>query len=440
MKNPEVIFRKYKPGDEESVVSVINSSLDAFRDFGLTKEIWLGYEKIDPSFKAENALVAEYEGKIVGHVQIVRRKVKLGDTCYVNMGGIANVSTIPEARRRGISTTLMTNAIDYCVKEGIPLSGLFTGYGNTAHRVYRRVGYEDTVLFTSSIGTVDEMRRVKDNCGETSDVHIRHYEKGDEEEILDTYVEWSKAYSGMVERSLEYWKKKLVERSTTHTFFYGDFDPEEVFVAVENGKVSGYAYVTLCKKRKVPYRPPEAAVVREIAFKPGHFKALSSLIDAIMDFFISENVKICEAAFPADEAYLNIFRPFRQMPQSIFMVHVPLIEKLFEEARGDLEKRLSLTPYVGSSMTIGFETPYGSMKLGLHSGELGLQPEKEPTVKIFFDSNCFTRMIFGIETIQDLISKNMVRIHTTQYLGKVISVIQALFPKRAWFISPIDHW
>ncbi|MEM2088107.1 MAG: hypothetical protein QXF52_05460, partial [Thermoproteota archaeon] len=114
--------------------------------------------------------------------------------------------------------------------------------------------------------------------------------------------------------------------------------------------------------------------------------------------------------------------------------------KLFEEAREDLEKRLSLTPYAGSSMVIGFETPYGSIKLGLHGGEIGLHPEEEPAVRVFFDSNCFSRMIFGIETIQDLISGNMVRIHTTQYLGKAISIIQTLFPKRTWFISPIDHW
>ncbi len=46
----------------------------------------LGYGKMDPGFKVENALVAEHEGKIVGHVQIVHRKVKLGDTLYVNMG------------------------------------------------------------------------------------------------------------------------------------------------------------------------------------------------------------------------------------------------------------------------------------------------------------------------------------------------------------------
>lgn len=440
MKNPEIVFRKYRPGDEESIVSVMNSSFDTFRDFGLTKELWLEYEKIDPGFKAENALVAEYDGKIVGHVQIIRRKVKLGDKLYVNMGGIANVSTIPEVRRRGISTTLLTNAIDYCVKERIPLSGLFTGYGSVAHRVYRRVGYEDTALFTSFMGTVDEMKRVKDNCGEASNIQVRHYEKGDEKEILETYVEWSKAYSGIVERSLEYWRKKLVERSTVFTFFYGDFDPGEVFIAIENGKITGYAYVTLCKKRRIPYRPPEAAIIREIAFKPGHFKALSSLIDSIMDFFISEDVKLCEACFPEDEAYLNIFRPFRQMPQSVFMAHIPLIEKLFEEVRGNLEERLSLTPYVGSRLVIGFETPYGSMKLGLNGGELSLQSEEEPTVKIFFDSNCFTRMLFGIETIQDLIRENMVRIHTTQYLGKVISVVQALFPKRTWFISPIDHW
>ncbi|MEM3713284.1 MAG: hypothetical protein QXR97_07090, partial [Thermoproteota archaeon] len=63
-----------------------------------------------------------------------------------------------------------------------------------------------------------------------------------------------------------------------------------------------------------------------------------------------------------------------------------------------------------------------------------------PSVKIFFDSNSFTRMVFGVETIEDLVSENMVRIHTTQYIGRVISIVKALFPRRVWFMSPIDHW
>lgn len=439
MNNPGIVFRKYRPGDEEGVASLLHSNFETFREYDINKEVWLGYGKIDGGFRPENALVAEYEGKIVGHVQIVHRRVKVGDNHYVDMGGIANVSTMPEMRRRGIGTTLLMNAIEHCVNEGIPLSGLFTSYGSIAHRMYKRVGYEDTFFCKALVGTVDEMKRVKDNCGEVEGVVIRHYEDGDEEKFLKTYLEWSRPYTGIVERNIEYWKRKLVERSAIHAFFYGDFDPEEVFIAVENGEVTGYAYVTLCKKKKVPFRPPETGVIRELVFKPGCLKSLISLVDAIMDFFISEDVKLCEVNSPLDETYLTVLKPLRQMPQGIFMTHIPLIYKLFEELKDEFENRLNLTPLVGGKTIIEFETPYGNIRLSVRGGEVSIADE-EPSVKIFFDSNSFTRMIFGVETISELIAENMVRIHTTQYIGRIVSIVQSLFPRRIWFMSPIDHW
>jgi predicted N-acetyltransferase YhbS len=440
VSSPGIIFRKYRSGDEEGIASLLCSSFESFREYGINKEVWLGYGKIDSGFKPENSLVAEYEGEIVGHVQIIHRRVKIGDNCYVDMGGIANVSTMPEMRRRGIGTTLLMNAIEQCMNEGIPLSGLYTSYGSAAHRMYKRAGYEDTFLCKALVGTVDEIKRVKDNCGETGGVVIRHYEDGDEEKMLKTYLEWGRSYTGLVERSIEYWRRKLVERSAIHTFFYGDFDPEEVFIAVENGEVTGYAYTTLCKKKKVPFRPPEAAIIRELVFKPGCLKSLISLADAVMDFFISEDVKLCEVASPLEDTYLTVFKPLRQMPQGMFMTHIPLIYKLFEELKSELENRLSRTPLLGGKIAVEFETPYGSIRLGLRGGEVNIPIDEEPTVKIFFDSNSFTRMVFGVETINDLVAENMVRIHTTHYLGRVLSIVQALFPRRTWFMSPMDHW
>ncbi|MEM2570510.1 MAG: GNAT family N-acetyltransferase [Thermoproteota archaeon] len=440
MSNPGIIFRRYKPGDEEGIASLLNSSFESFREYGITKESWLEYGKIDEGFKPGNAIVAEYDGRIIGHVHIVNRKIKIGDNKYVDIGGIANVSTLPEMRGKGVGTKLMMNAIEYCLNEGFPLSGLFTGYGSAAHRMYRRVGYEDTFLYSVFLGTIDEMKRVKDNCGRVENVIVRHYENGDEEKFLKTYLEWGRPYTGLVERSIEYWRKKLVERSAVHTFFYGEFDPEEVFITMEEGEITGYAYITLCKRKKVPFKTPETGIIRELVFKPGCLKSLVSLIDAIMDYFLSEDVKLCEVASPIDEVYSTIFRPFRQIPQVIFMVHIPLIFKLFEDIKSELENRLSLTPNVGGKTTIEFETPYGNIRFSVNGGEVNLNVEEEPSVKIFFDSNSFTRMIFGVETIEDLVFENMVRIHTTQYIGRVISMVKALFPRRIWFMSPIDHW
>ena len=122
------------------------------------------------------------------------------------------------------------------------------------------------------------------------------------------------------------------------------------------------------------------------------------------------------------------------------MTHILSIRKLFEELEHDLEERLNNALIPMEISIIEFNTPYGKIKLGINGGEVILDHEEEPTAKIFFDLNAFTRIIFGLETISELMFEDMVRIHTAQYIGRIVSTVQTLFPKKTFFISPIDHW
>lgn len=321
----------------------------------MNKQTWLGYEAIDDGFQKENALVAEHAGKVVGHVQIIRRNVKTGDTKFVPMGGIANVSTIPQMRGRGISTTLITHAVDLCRRKGFPLSGLFTGYGSGAHRVYRRVGFGNTILWPDMlVGAGDEVRKVKELCNEASGPRIRNYERGDESEMAEVYRHWCGGFTGVTERSAFYWEKKMVDVSSSDTFFYEELDPKEVFVSLEDEKVTAYAYATLWKTKQRPLKPADVASVREIVFKPGHMASLMKLVDAVMDTIISEDVKICEVFAPDDQTYPLIFKNFKKAArgQGVHMVHIPLIDELLRQIRGDLERRLDNTPAIASNMTL----------------------------------------------------------------------------------------
>ena len=94
--------------------------------------------RIRPGFKKENAFVAEDNGKIVGHVQVVERELYFGN--FVRAAGIANVCADPDYRNKGISTQLMTYVMEQVSKE-YPLAALDTGYGTSAHRIYPRVGF-----------------------------------------------------------------------------------------------------------------------------------------------------------------------------------------------------------------------------------------------------------------------------------------------------------
>ena len=60
---------------------------------------------------------------------------------FVKTGGIFNVGTLVEYRRRGIGTTLTLRAVLDSIKEGNTLHMLHTGKGGNAERLYRKIGF-----------------------------------------------------------------------------------------------------------------------------------------------------------------------------------------------------------------------------------------------------------------------------------------------------------
>jgi predicted N-acetyltransferase YhbS len=440
-----VIFRRYKPGDEEGIAKVLRACFSNYDTFGLDADYWLSYSKIDPGIRTENSLVAEHDGKVVGHLQLVERRIKVADDSFVAMGGIANVSVVPEMRSKGISTRLMNNALGMCRQLGYPISCLFTSYSSPAHRIYERLGYGNTLMCGDwSIGTAEDMKRLRERCGNIREVRVRNYEKGDEEGKLGVYREWCRPYTGVVERSRDYWERKLVTRSSSETFFYEEFDPNEVLVGLENGKITSYVYMTYWKNKRRPFRDKDTASIRELAFLPGSNRSLVKLTGETMDKLLSEGTKLCEAYLPNDEPYLTLFDPFKRIPlpswwDHVYMVHVPLLRKLFEEIRGDLEERLGRTTVAGSNTVLALQTPYGEVTLKISGGELSLD-DGNPSARVTLDADSFTRMIFGIETTETILGKCGVTITTSEPIGKIVSVLLALFPRRTWHTCPVDQW
>ncbi|MEM2305671.1 MAG: hypothetical protein QXK51_10035, partial [Candidatus Methanomethylicia archaeon] len=72
-----VNFRRYVSGDEKGIVDLLKICFRSFNSWGLSVEDWLDYCEDDDGFKLENALVAENGGKIVGHIQLMHRKIRI---------------------------------------------------------------------------------------------------------------------------------------------------------------------------------------------------------------------------------------------------------------------------------------------------------------------------------------------------------------------------
>jgi GNAT superfamily N-acetyltransferase len=84
------------------------------------------------------SVILDHEGEVIGHVGVVDRVIKVGETA-LRVAGIQNVFLLPEFRGRGVSTPLMDKAMHEAAAQGFDLGMLFCV--PALERVYSRAGW-----------------------------------------------------------------------------------------------------------------------------------------------------------------------------------------------------------------------------------------------------------------------------------------------------------
>ncbi len=158
----EVYFRRYLEGDVE----------------------WLPYY----------TQVAVENGRLLSAVQICKRTVACGDF-RLQMGGIANVATLPEFRRRGLGTACLRSAIQIMEADAMDFSLLFGD-----QRIYVTNGFE-TLSRSSPHGTLREIVR-EDSQGVT----VRPVCAEDLTQLFDVYTVYNAKRPVAVNRTPAYWR------------------------------------------------------------------------------------------------------------------------------------------------------------------------------------------------------------------------------------------
>ena len=418
-----VNVRKYKHGDEKFIAQVMVRSFSTFKEWGLTPEKWLDYEKIDPGFSRERAFVAQEEdGRILSHVQLVSRYMKIGN--LVRVAGVANVCTDPDSRQRGIATEVLKEALRDAAKWS-SLSGLDTTYAGAPHRLYRKLGFSPFHFFRRFTGerwdVERAIKRLKKVAGPIlSDV--RHFQSSDKMAMKSIYDENLGVTNGMVKRDDHYWEGKLFSRNSWQTFFYRDFKEEEVLVLPERA----YAYFDWDEKTA-------RLTVREALAIPKDLSALAAVYAAALSVKPEANefVVVAPEGDSGIESLMADLYPFRVQNSFMFSILKPY--ELFQEIRAftspyDIKVKFQIYN------DVGFLEPVTVSLYDL----LPAKAQAEPDATLYVHQTTLLRMMSGLEDPVDAFTNDKLVIQG--HSQGVVKALSHLFPRHPFILWPSDRW
>jgi len=420
-------YRFYEEGDEAGIVELMKTCFDTYRNFQLTVEKWLGFE-VDYAFKRSLALVAEDNGKIVGHVQLVLRELEFGDA-RVKVGGIANVSTLPEYRGRGIASTLVKMAIDYCRGNGIAMTSLYTGYPGTPHRVYWRAGYADTEFEYNFV--IDGIR-VEDKPGVP--LETREAGPGDLRELASMYERFSPP--GRAWRPDDYWLKKILGSNMyTHTFFYWSRDSFHRLMFLYQGRTVGYVLAAKPGVRAEGWPlPSDLGAILEANGDP---RFLGDIYLEAMRILAGEGAKSIAIMAPLTH-YRYLGEAAYRSCGGIYMACITDLEALLTQMLSELQRRVE-SGDVGGRMNIMLSSEYGRAGLTVRGPEVSIGCDR-PDAEVWMDRDCITRLFHCLATFSDVVYSGNVKVKSDVPLRDLINVMDALFPYRSSYVWAVDHW
>jgi len=218
--------------------TAFNSTTDAFRRI---------YEH-DPFYDFKLTRVAEHDGRLISYLRAAPRTIWIGRS-MVRMGGIAEVCTLPEYRRRGIASELLKDMVRLMSRRGFPVSML---YGRDTF--YRRVGWERS----SIVRWVRVPPKLLPSYEGAEDV--RDFR---EEDLPDVMYLYDSAYAhrscAMLRNEL-HWRGRVLKR--THITVYA---PD---------RVRGY-FASTTREEKTETGTRNVLLIQEAGFEdPGGLRAL----------------------------------------------------------------------------------------------------------------------------------------------------------------------
>lgn len=189
------------------------------------------YEKAKDRFKPDQVIGAFDDGELVAQLSLLPLATYVGDKRFA-MGGIANVSSWPERRRKGAVTQLFTHVLKRMKDNGQTLSYL----APFDFPFYRRYGWEMYVEYKAY--TIEKALLPPRRAVEGTVERISRLDEALIQKIAPLYDVYARRYSGTLSRTTDWWFDQTFRRYRGQVAIY----------TTAAGDMTGYLFYQVSKR------------------------------------------------------------------------------------------------------------------------------------------------------------------------------------------------
>ncbi len=262
--NIDMEFRALYPDEFEAWLDHVSHVFSASRQY------FANHWRNDPWKDCEGIRIALDDGKIVSTVRVFIRKMYLqGEP--ITVGGIGEVSTRSEYRKRGIASQLLKDSIQFMEDREIAISMLHGG-----QRIYSVEGWESVPRYFAK-------KTLQGNKTQQWNIRPANFKDTEEvEKLASIYDTYSRKFNGtFVRDDIAYWTDWVQAESP------------QTWIAERDDEIEGYVSV----RRSDGELGVKEFVVSEKLFSQGKETVL---FDALLSHIIAEmDEESLEIAYPA---------------------------------------------------------------------------------------------------------------------------------------------
>ena len=415
-----VAFRRGSAADYAAVLKLLALA------FGQTRpDRFAANHLLDPRFRHRDALLALSDGQPVSHLVVHRWRLRLlgGPAGGVPFGGIGEVATRPEQRRRGYSSELLRRSIGLMAGLRLPLSAL----GTPIPEFYARLGWEQIARPDYRLSFAPASPPGAYPLSSAAEYAVRPFRDDDLDACVALYERFCARRPRTIVRTRDYWRGQLQKTGLVRSAF--EVPSSVALVAV--GRRSGAVEAYLRLREFGPWGGEGIGVDEACYREPYAMRALWPHVLATAVEAAGEGRPATIAARLPDDHELSgllLTAGGERQIEGGQMFRLNDLRRLFAHLRQPIERRLRQA--ASPRLRLLIAAPYRWLPDGPGGGEALLTWDGESltvaaadgaaepdAVRCRFDSTAWLRLLLGESAVASLLAEYDCSAEVARFLG-----------------------